>query len=135
MYWRQIAAAEVEFGVVQFEQRPRVDETASESHVVAHGIGDQGADAEGVAFRVDALDHQEFVVVVGVGRVGRRAAEDPLSFGDEQVVGVGESAFAAHFVDCLRNRAGRIGVRGCFLCAQGLRRGREAQREDERADE
>ena len=55
----------------------------------------------------------------------------------EQVVRVGKSALLAHFVDCFRTLVGcrRSLGGGCFLCAQRLRRAREAQREGERADE
>ena len=127
----------MQFGVVQLEQRARIDEASSEGHVVPEGVGDHRADAEGVAFRVDSLDDEELIAFVGMGRVGGRTAENPLSFRHEQVVRVGKSALLAHFVDRFRALVGcrRSLGGGCFLCAQRLRRAREAQREGERADE
>ena len=50
-----ILAAQVEVGLVQLEQRARIDETASERHVVAEGIGDHRADLERVALRFDEM--------------------------------------------------------------------------------
>ena len=133
----RLLVAEMQFGVVQLEQRARIDEASSEGHVVPEGVGDHRADAEGVAFRVDSLDDEELIAFVGMGRVGGRTAENPLSFRHEQVVRVGKSALLAHFVDRFRTLVGcrRSLGGGCFLCAQRLRRAREAQREGERADE
>ena len=112
--------AQLQLGLVQFEQRARVDEAAAEGHVVGQGVGDHRTDAHRVALRVDAFDDEELVALVGVCRVGGRAAEDPLTLRDEEVAGIREPAFAAFLVDGLRVFGDRCagGRRG------GCRRGR-----------
>ena len=132
--------AEFQRGVVELEQRPRIDEAGADGHVVAQGVGDHRTDAEGVAFGVDVLDDEELVAVVGMGRVGGRPAEDPLALGHEEVVSVGQAAAEPHLVDG-HGTSGRCGeavgglLRGVELRRLRLRRqGRagEAQRRGER---
>ena len=78
-----LVVAEFQIGIVQLEKRTRIDETPADGHVVTQSIGNQRTDAEIVAFRTDALDNQELIGFIGVGRIGGRTAENPLTFGDE----------------------------------------------------
>lgn len=63
------------------------------------GVGNHRTDSYGISCRVDVLDDQEPVVVVGVGRIGGCTSENPLSLGDEQCVAIGQAASLAPFVD------------------------------------
>ena len=135
----RILAAEVEVGLVELEQRARVDEASSDGHVVAQCVGDHRADLEGVALRFDAFDDQKPVGFVRMGRVGSRSSEYPLSARDEEVVRVGQTALLAHFIDCerafLSDAVGREGrVLRCLLRTQRLSRTCEIQQGQERAD-
>ena len=124
----RVGVAEVDRGLVEFEQRPRVDEAAAQGHVVAEGVGDHRADLEGVAFRVDAFDDQELVAFVRMGRVGGRTSEYPLALRNEEVVRIGQTAPASHLVDRQGTMCGAV-RRGlpdgfchpCRFCRRSLR--------------
>ena len=95
---RGVPASEADVCTVEFQEGAAIDETHADGRVVAQRVCDHGAELEGITFGGYVVDDQDVVIGVVVRGVGYSAAENPLSFGDEDRVSGADAAFRAALV-------------------------------------
>ncbi len=124
----RIPAAHAEPAAVEAEESAGISELASYHHIVRYGISQQRRDFDGMAFRFDALYHDQRIVAVVMGRKRGVQSRHPLPFRHEDV---GETRQAAHLL--LRSRRAAGEGRTLRRTPFRSRKGEEEQQDGEAA--